>query len=100
MSFDYGLIGIWLLVICAAAIVVEGALAGFWSIRLVRRAQALRERLEVAEGRLRSDVEGLRLAVAETQALWRPYARLLRWLRHPLVIAVIQSYARRWAAAR
>jgi len=36
--------------------------------------------------------------MAETQALWQPYAGLLRWLRHPLTIALIQSYARRRAA--
>jgi hypothetical protein len=100
LRLDYGLIGIWLLVIGAGAIVAEGALAGIWTVRLARRAKALRERLLEEQGRLQADVERLRLAIAETETLWQPYARLLRWLRHPLVIALLESYARRGAAAR
>jgi Tfp pilus assembly protein PilN len=99
LQVDYGLIGVGVLVIGVAAIVVEGALAGLWSIRLARRAQALRERLLAEQGRLQADVERLELAFAETEALWQPYGRLLRWLRHPIVIALIQSYARRRSAA-
>ena len=98
MSVDLGLIGVWLLVIGAVAVVVEGALAGLWSFRLARRAQELRGRLVEEQERLQADVERLRLAIAETETLWQPYARLLRWLRHPIVIALIQSYARRRAA--
>lgn len=100
MHPDYGLIGIWLLVIGVVAIVAEGTLAGIWSVRLARRAKALRERLLEEQERLQADVERLRLAIAETETLWQPYARLLRWLRHPLVIALLESYARRGAAAR
>ena len=98
MSVDLGLIGVWLLVIGAVAVVVEGALAGLWSFRLARRAQELRGRLVEEQERLQADVERLRLAIAETETLWQPYGRLLRWLRHPIVIALIQSYARRRAA--
>ena len=98
MNVDYGSIGVWLLVIGAVAVVVEGALAGLWSFRLARRAQELRGRLVEEQERLQVDVERLRLAIAETETLWQPYARLLRWLRHPIVIALIQSYARRRAA--
>jgi len=100
LKLDYNLIGIVLLVVGVVAIALEGALAAAWSFRLSRRAQALSERLADERGRLQSDVERLRLAMAETQALWRPYGRLLRWLRHPLTIALIQSYARRRAAVR
>ena len=98
MSVDLGLIGVWLLVIGAVAVVVEGALAGLWSFRLARRAQELRGRLVEEQERLQADVERLRLAIAKTETLWQPYARLLRWLRHPIVIALIQSYVRRRAA--
>jgi hypothetical protein len=97
---DYNLIGIVLLVIGVVAIALEGALAAAWSLRASRRARALSERLADERGRIQGDVERLRLALAETQALWQPYAGLLRWLRHPLTIALIQSYARRRAAAR
>ena len=100
MRLDYNLIGIALLVVGIVAIVVEGALAAIWSLRVSRRARALSLRLTNEQGRLQDDVERLRFALAETEALWQPYATLLRWLRHPLTIALIQSYVRRRAAAR
>jgi hypothetical protein len=43
-----------------------------------------------------ADLEKLRLALEETQRLWRPYRMVLRWLQHPLVIALLGSYRRRW----
>jgi len=97
---DLGWIGIWLLVIGVAAILVEGVLAIAWSLRIARHGRALRTRLMTDQGRLQADVERLRGALAETQVLWQPYRRLLRWLRHPLAIALLQSYARRRASAR
>ena len=100
MELDYGLIGIALLVIGVVAIAVEGALAAVWTLRLSRRARALSERLADEQSRLQSDLSRLRLALAQTEALWQPYGRLLRWLRHPIAIALLQSYARRRAAAR
>lgn len=100
MRLDYGTIGIALLVAGVVVIVIECGLAGFWSFRVSGRARALSERLASEQGKLQADVERLRQAMAETEALWQPYARLIRWLRHPLTIALIQSYARRRAAAR
>lgn len=97
---DLGWIGIWLLVIAAIAIVFEGVLAGLWSVRLARRSTALAERLMSERVQLQADVERLQAAVAETQVFWQPYGRILRWLRHPLAIALLQSYVRRRAAAR
>jgi hypothetical protein len=49
---------------------------------------------------LNADLERLRASVAETHELWQPYRRLLRLLRHPLTIALMQSLARRGVAAR
>ena len=92
---DLGWAGIWLLIAGGAAIVVEGALAAWWSVRITRRAQALNERLRGEQAHLQTDVERLRVSVAESAVLWQPYRRWLRWLRHPLAIAVLQSYARR-----
>jgi hypothetical protein len=97
---DWSAIGVWLLIGSAVLIVIEGAIAGVWSARLARRAKALQQRLVEEQGRLEADVERLRLALAETVVLWQPYARLLRWLRHPLAIALLQSFARRRAGAR
>jgi len=93
-----GWYGVWLLVGSVAVILVEAALVGIWSLRLGRRARALRVLLEGERGLIEADVARLRAAVEETRTLWRPYARVLRWLRHPLVVALIGSYRRRWAA--
>ena len=93
-----GWYGVWLLVGSVAVILIEAALMGFWSVRLGRRARALTMLLEGERGLIQADVARLRAALEETRMLWRPYARLLRWLRHPLVIALIGSYRRRWAA--
>ena len=99
-GLDIGLVGIWLLVASVLAIVIEGAIAAVWSIRVSRKSAALSAKLMEERGRLQADVERLRLALAEMQVLWRPYGRLLRWLRHPITIALLRSYARRRATAR
>ena len=97
---DLSWIGVWLLVIGGVAIVVEFGLAGLWSARIARRSRTLSERMLAEQAQLQGDVERLQAAIAETRALWRPYSRILRWLRHPIAIALIQSYVRRRAAAR
>ena len=90
--------GVWLLVLSVAAILVEAVLMAVWSLRLSRSARALTVLIEDERGLIQADVARLRAALDETRTLWRPYARVLRWLRHPLVIALIGSYRRRWAA--
>ncbi len=93
-----GWYGVWLLVGSAAVIVIEVALLGIWSLRLSRRARALTRVVDGERTLIQADVARLRAALAEMRMLWGPYARVLRWLRHPLVIALIGSYRRRWAA--
>ncbi len=100
MQPDWSLVGEWLLVGSIIVIAIECVLAVAWSMRLARHGQALQARLVQEQGRIQSDVERLRLALAETVVLWQPYGRLLRWLRHPLTIALLQSFARRRAAPR
>lgn len=95
-----GWIGVWLLVAGIVAIVVEGVLAMVWSIGLARRTRALSEQMESGRGLIEADLERLREAVEETTRLWKPYDRALRWLRHPITIALLESFARRRAAAR
>ena len=90
--------GVWLLIGSAAVIVVEVALVGVWSLRLSRRARALAVLVQDERGLIEADLARLRAAIQETRTLWRPYARVLRWVRHPLVVALIGSYRRRWAA--
>jgi hypothetical protein len=93
-------IGIWLLVAGAVAIVVEGMVAAVWTVSIAKRARTLSEQMETGRGLIEADLARLRAAVEETQELWTPYRRLLRLLRHPLAIALLQSYARRRAGAR
>ncbi len=88
-------IGIWLLVFSAVVIVVELAIGGIWGARLGRRAQRLSAQLAADQRMIQADVERLKAAMAETVLLWQPYRRLLRYLRHPLAIALVQSFARR-----
>jgi hypothetical protein len=95
-----GWIGVWLLVAGALAIVVEGVVAVVWGLGVARRARLLSERMETERGLIEADLQRLRAAMDETRRLWKPYGRALRWLRHPLVIALLESYARRRVAAR
>jgi hypothetical protein len=95
-----GWIGVWLLVASALAIVIEGTLAVVWGLGVARRTRVLSERIETERGLIEADLKRLRAAMDETRRLWRPYGRALRWLRHPLTIALLESYARRRAAAR
>jgi hypothetical protein len=94
---DLSWIGVWLVVAGAVLIVLEMTLAGIWTARIVTRSRALSVRLMTEQARLQGDVERLRAAAAETQRLWQPYRRALRWLRHPLAIALLESFARRAA---
>jgi hypothetical protein len=93
-----GTIGIWLLVGAVIAIIVELTLMAVWGLAMGRRMQALSLRLASQRAEIEADVEKLRRAIEETRALWQPYRRILRWLRHPLLIALLGSYRRRMAA--
>jgi hypothetical protein len=93
-----GWAGVGLLAGSGVAIVIEGVVVGVWSMRLATRAKALSSRLETDRAVIQADVERLRAALEETSRLWAPYGRILRWLRHPLVAALLGSYRRRWAA--
>jgi hypothetical protein len=93
-----GTIGVWLLVAAVIAIIVELTLMALWGFAMGRRMQALSQRLASQRAEIEADVEKLRRAIEETRALWQPYRRVLRWLQHPLVLALLGSYRRRMAA--
>jgi hypothetical protein len=93
-------IGIWLLVVSVVVIMLEGTLAAIWSLRLSRKARALTKLMAAQQAALNADVERLRASIVEMQELWQPYRRLLRLVRHPITIALMQSFVRRGAAAR
>jgi len=69
-----------------------------WS--LFKRAKQLSERLATEQVLFQTDVDRLQAQLAATAVLWQPYGRALRWARHPLVIALLESYARRRKAPR
>jgi len=92
-------IGVWLLVVSAVAIVVEGVLAAVWAASLAKRSIALSKGIETQRALIEADVARLQAALEEARRLWRPYERILRWVRHPLVLALLESLARRRAGA-
>jgi hypothetical protein len=94
-----GWVGVGLLVGAVIVLVVEGALMAVWSTRVGKQTRALAEQLATERGLIAADVERLRSALEETRRLWQPYRRALRWLRHPLTIALIASYRRRAGVA-
>jgi hypothetical protein len=95
---DLGWIGVWLLVAAGIAVLVELILMAVWGLAVGKRARMLAEQLATERGLIESDLERLRFSIDEMQRLWKPYGRALRWLRHPLVIALLASYRRRLAA--
>ena len=90
-----GWAGVGLLVAAGLALVVEGILAAIWGSAAARQATALAELLQTEQAMLEANLDELRLALEETKWLWRPYRIALRWLGHPLTIALWRSYLRR-----
>jgi hypothetical protein len=76
----------------------EGVLVAVWGLAMARRTRALSELVASEQGLIDADIRKLRSALEETQRLWKPYGRAIRWLRHPITIALLQSYARRRVA--
>jgi hypothetical protein len=95
---ELGWIGVWLLVAAGVAILVEAIVLAVWGVAMGKRARLLAERLETERELIEADLAKLRLAIEEMRRLWQPYRKTLRWLRNPLVIALLQSYRRRAAA--
>jgi hypothetical protein len=95
-----GWLGVWLLVGSFVVMLAEGVLVAVWGLAMARRTRSLSELVQTEQGLIEGDLQKLRSALAETQRLWRPYGRALRWLRHPLTIALLQSYARRRVRVR
>jgi hypothetical protein len=92
-----GTIGVWLLVAGVVAIILELVLIAVWGLAVARRALVLTKMVETEQAAVRADLERLKETVEEMKRLWRPYRRIIRWLRHPLVLALLGSYRRRWA---
>ncbi len=97
---DLSWIGIWLLVVAAVLIVIELAVAGIWGMSVARRSRELSKRIAGERAGIQADVVRLHAALAETRRLWEPYRLALRYLRHPLIIALVESYSRHRASPR
>ncbi len=92
-----GTIGVWLLVAGAVAIILELVLITVWGLAVARRTVVLTKVVETEQAAVRADLERLKQTIVEMKRLWQPYRRILRWVRHPLVLALLGSYRRRWA---
>jgi len=97
---DLGWLGVSLLLVCAVMLGVEAVMLVSWGWHLSKRARLLAERMATEQVLLKTDVDQLVAQLEVTAALWQPYRRVLRWVRHPLAIALLESFARRRAAAR
>jgi len=92
-------IGPWLLVAAGAVILVEVLVLAIWTRRLAKGGQALALMVTTQQALVQADLQRLQATLEETRRLWAPYRRALRWLRHPLVAALLASFWRRWRAA-
>lgn len=82
-------------VIGLIAILVELALILPKALRLNRQLGTLVEALDRARVAIESDLAAVGVSHAEVQVLWKPYKRVMRWLSHPLTVALLASYRRR-----
>ena len=93
------MIGPWLLGVAGAVILVEVLVLAIWTRRLAKGGQALALMVTTQRALVQADLQRLQATLEETRRLWAPYRRALRWLRHPLVAALLASFWRRWRAA-
>jgi hypothetical protein len=77
------------------AILIELALIMPRAIRLTKKARTLTFLVNENLRLTNHELEILRQSQAETSALLRPYRRIARYLRNPLVLALLESYRRR-----
>lgn len=94
-----GLIGPWLLGAAGVVILVEVLVLAIWTRKLAKGGQALAVMVTTQQALVQADLQRLQATLEETRRLWAPYRRALRWLRHPLVAALLASFWRRWRAA-
>jgi len=95
-----GLVGRVLLVAGPVLLVVAALTVVPPLVRVRRRAMLVRARVEAARRETQVAVALLEAQRGETDELLRPWRTLLRWARHPLVVATFAWYRRRSAARR
>jgi hypothetical protein len=90
-----GWIGVWMLVLGCLLMVAEVLWVLPLALGVRRRALALQDLAFREEGAGRAELALLRRLLEESDLALRPYRRLRRWLAHPLVPALLESYRRR-----
>jgi hypothetical protein len=95
-----GEIGRWMLVASAviAALGVAAVVPRALSVR--RRGRLLQVHAVQARLGATAALDELAARQATMERLLRPWRTLLKWATHPLTMALLQSYRRRWAMWR
>lgn len=94
------LIGQAMLVLALVLVVVGLLFTLPRALRVRRRAVALSVQVRAAQAETLAALGRLEARREETQEALRPLRRLRKWIRHPLSVAAMQSYRRRWRAGR
>ena len=94
------LIGQAMLAVAAALVAIGLALSVPRVLRVRRRALALQATVRALDRERLMALLRLQAQLAETDALLVPWRRVLRWARHPLVIAALDWYGRRRRRSR
>jgi hypothetical protein len=68
------------------------------SLRVRRRARALHAQVGSVRVEIEASLAQLVAGRAETERLLRPWRQVLKWATHPLTMALVHSYRRRWSS--
>ena len=90
-----GWVGLGLLGLGLVLVVFELFLILSSVLSLRRRALELQRLVLANRVVLEAELAHLRLLASERELMAKPYRRLLRWLTHPLMVALLQSHRRR-----
>jgi hypothetical protein len=91
-------IGRWMLLM-AACVSLLGVLRVMPRLLAVRRrARALQSQAARFQAEIDASLAQLAANRSEMARLWRPWRQVLKWATHPLTLALVQSYRRRWTA--
>lgn len=94
-----GAAGHWMLLAAAVVAAAAIALPVPRLLRVRRRSRALRGEMIEAEARMEASLVQLRAGSEERERLLARWRTAWKWARHPLTIALLRSYWRRFRAA-
>jgi hypothetical protein len=88
-------VSLWVAAIAGAVVLVELLVSVPLLLRLRSRIRQLAALLESEAAFTTAELERLRLARARMRVLVRPYRRAWKYVRHPLLVALLASYRQR-----